>query len=108
MVPLLETFDYNNATSPISERPVTTVAPQALMLLNDAFVQDQAAAPPAAWWGTPGCTGGRSTPTALVTRHRTSPVEGGTRRLQDSRHRQTALWSSLADRITFVRMFPIP
>jgi len=44
MVPMFEAFDYSNATSPLAERPVTTVAPQALMLLNDAFVQDQAAA----------------------------------------------------------------
>lgn len=42
MVPMFEAFDYSNATSPLSERPVTTVAPQALMLLNDAFVQEQA------------------------------------------------------------------
>ncbi len=44
MVPMFEAFDYSNATSPLSERPVTTVAPQALLLLNDAFVQEQAAA----------------------------------------------------------------
>ncbi|MEN9675789.1 MAG: hypothetical protein RIS76_1685 [Verrucomicrobiota bacterium] len=44
MVPLLEAFDYSNATSPLPERPITTVAPQALMLLNDAFVQEQAVA----------------------------------------------------------------
>ena len=44
MVPMFEAFDYSNATSPLAERPVTTVAPQALMLLNDAFVQEQAAA----------------------------------------------------------------
>jgi len=43
-VPLFEAFDYNNTASPLSERPTTTVAPQALMLLNDAFVQAQAAA----------------------------------------------------------------
>ena len=42
MVPMFEAFDYSNAISPLSERPITTVAPQALMLLNDAFVQEQA------------------------------------------------------------------
>jgi len=41
-VPLFEAFDYSNTTSPLPERPVTTVAPQALMLLNDAFMQQQA------------------------------------------------------------------
>jgi Protein of unknown function (DUF1553)/Protein of unknown function (DUF1549)/Planctomycete cytochrome C len=43
-VPMLDTFDYSNTTSPLSERPVTTVAPQALLLLNDAFMREQAAA----------------------------------------------------------------
>jgi hypothetical protein len=43
-VPMLDTFDYSNTTSPLSERPVTTVAPQALQLLNDEFMQQQAAA----------------------------------------------------------------
>jgi mono/diheme cytochrome c family protein len=43
-VPMLDAFDYSNTTSPLSERPVTTVAPQALLLLNDAFMQEQAAA----------------------------------------------------------------
>ena len=40
--PLLETFDYVNTTSPLGVRPVTTVAPQALVLLNGRFVQRQA------------------------------------------------------------------
>ena len=43
-VPMLDTFDYSNTTSPLAERPVTTVAPQALLLLNDAFMREQAAA----------------------------------------------------------------
>ncbi|HAC90610.1 MAG TPA: hypothetical protein DCF63_08235 [Planctomycetaceae bacterium] len=37
--PLLESFDFANSHSPVGQRPVTTVAPQALMLLNDRFVQ---------------------------------------------------------------------
>jgi len=43
-VSMLDAFDYSNTTSPLSERPVTTVAPQALLLLNDAFMQEQAMA----------------------------------------------------------------
>ena len=43
-IPLLENFDYNNTTSPQGERPTTTVAPQALMLLNDDFLHQQAEA----------------------------------------------------------------
>ena len=44
LAPVLENFDYSNTTSPLGERPVTTVAPQALMLLNDAFLNQQAMA----------------------------------------------------------------
>lgn len=44
MVPMMEAFDYTNTAEPLGVRPVTTVAPQALMLLNDAFVERQAAA----------------------------------------------------------------
>lgn len=44
MIPFFETLDYANVASPMTERPVTTVAPQALLLLNDAFVHEQAAA----------------------------------------------------------------
>jgi hypothetical protein len=42
LIPANEAFDYSNTTSPLGERPITTVAPQALMLLNDDFVQHQA------------------------------------------------------------------
>lgn len=37
--PLLEAFDFTATTVPVGERSVTTVAPQALMLLNDDFVR---------------------------------------------------------------------
>jgi hypothetical protein len=43
-VPLLECLDFANSASPVGARPSTTTAPQALMLLNDAFVQAQAVA----------------------------------------------------------------
>lgn len=42
--PLFETFDYSNVSLPSGLRPETTVAPQALMLLNDDFLQLQAEA----------------------------------------------------------------
>jgi hypothetical protein len=44
LVPFLEAFDYNNTSSPLAERPVTTVAPQALMLLNSDWTQERARA----------------------------------------------------------------
>jgi len=43
-VPFLETLDFTNSTSPTGVRTVTTTAPQALLLLNDPWVQEQAAA----------------------------------------------------------------
>jgi hypothetical protein len=42
LLPDLETFDYNNTASPQGERPVTTVAPQALLMLNSEFFREQA------------------------------------------------------------------
>jgi len=44
LAPILETLDYNNTAQTMGERPVTTVAPQALMLLNSEFIQGQAEA----------------------------------------------------------------
>lgn len=43
-IPLLETLDYSNTTSPLAERTTTTVAPQSLILLNDDFLHEQAKA----------------------------------------------------------------
>lgn len=40
-VPLLDSLDFANSTSPLGFRTVTTTAPQALMLLNDQFMQNQ-------------------------------------------------------------------
>lgn len=37
--PFLEAFDFANGHSPVGQRPITTVAPQALVLLNDGFVR---------------------------------------------------------------------
>ena len=41
-VPWMEAMDYSNATVPLTERPVTTVAPQALLMLNDDFMRARA------------------------------------------------------------------
>ncbi|MFO1461178.1 MAG: DUF1549 and DUF1553 domain-containing protein [Verrucomicrobiota bacterium] len=43
-VPLLECLDFANSASSSGTRTVTTTAPQALMLLNDPFVHQRAAA----------------------------------------------------------------
>ena len=44
MVPFLETFDYTNTAESVGTRPVTTVAPQALLLLNSEFANEHAVA----------------------------------------------------------------
>lgn len=41
IVPFMTTFDFCDTTLPCAERDVTTVAPQALALLNNEFVHDQ-------------------------------------------------------------------
>jgi hypothetical protein len=43
-IPLLECFDFANSASGTGTRPVTTTAPQGLMLMNDDFVQRMAEA----------------------------------------------------------------
>jgi hypothetical protein len=42
--PMMEAFDYVNTAAPLGVRPTTTVAPQALILLNSRFMFDQSAA----------------------------------------------------------------
>ncbi len=42
-IPLLETFDAPSPDKPEPTRATTTVSPQALMLLNDQFIDEQAA-----------------------------------------------------------------
>lgn len=42
--PFMELFDYANTEGPVGRRPVTTVAPQALALLNSEFVDERARA----------------------------------------------------------------
>jgi hypothetical protein len=44
LVPLLETFDFANPDRPVAARTTTTVAPQALLLLNSRFMDEQSAA----------------------------------------------------------------
>lgn len=43
-VPLLDSFDFATPDQPIARRATTTIAPQALILLNSQFMEQQAAA----------------------------------------------------------------
>jgi hypothetical protein len=40
-VPLLDTFDFASPDKPVAARATTTIAPQALILLNSAFTEEQ-------------------------------------------------------------------
>jgi hypothetical protein len=44
LLPLMTTFDFADTTQPCSQRNVSTVAPQALALLNNPFVHEQSRA----------------------------------------------------------------
>jgi hypothetical protein len=44
LLPLMTTFDFADTTQPCSQRNVSTVAPQALALLNNDFVHEQSRA----------------------------------------------------------------
>jgi hypothetical protein len=44
LLPLMTTFDFSDTTQPCSQRNVSTVAPQALALLNNQFVHEQSLA----------------------------------------------------------------
>ncbi len=44
LAPILEGFDYTNTAQPIDSRPITTVAPQSLSMLNSRFMTEQSAA----------------------------------------------------------------
>ena len=43
LYPFFEIFDYTNTEGSLGVRPTTTVAPQALLLLNSEFVAENAA-----------------------------------------------------------------
>ena len=58
-VPLLESFDFASPDTPIALRSVTTIAPQALILLNSDFLNQQAAAIAARVKGTAELDGDR-------------------------------------------------
>ena len=103
MVPMFEAFDYSNATSPLSERPVTTVAPQALMLLNDAFVQEQAAvlAQRVRLEAGAGAPDRRLLQRAWTLATGRSPRPDESDRLSAFLERQASVWEGLRHRLSF-------
>jgi hypothetical protein len=100
-VPFLETFDYNNTTSPLPERAVTTVAPQALMLLNDGFMHAQAVAFAERLLREAG-----DKPIAQITRSwqlalNRAPSPQETKTAADWLERQTKAFTALSSRLAF-------
>jgi hypothetical protein len=100
-VPLLESFDYNNTTSPLAERVTTTVAPQALMLLNDDFLQQQAAAFAERLIREAGEDSTRQTRRAYQLALNRKPTVRETKIANAFLRRQTVSFDAISSRITF-------
>jgi hypothetical protein len=100
-IPLLESFDYSNTTSPLAERATTTVAPQALMLLNDDFLQQQAAAFAGRLEREAGADVSRQIQRAYQLAFNRPPTRRETEAATALLRRQTAAFSGLSSRLTF-------
>jgi len=100
-IPLLENFDYNNNTSPLGERSITTVAPQALMLLNDDFLLQQAAALARRVAGEVGEPSSAQIRQAFRLALSRDPTPRERQITADLLQRQTAAFSTLATRLHF-------
>ena len=101
LAPVLENFDYSNTTSPLGERPVTTVAPQALMLLNDQFFQRQAVAFAARLTREAGHEPDKQIRRAYRLAVGREPNERETQIAVDYLKRQTAAFAAIRSRLTF-------
>lgn len=105
--PWLDLFDYTNLTQPIAERPITTVAPQALMLLNDDFMLQQAEG--LAQRATQEAEVGSMSPIerAFELAVQRRPTEFELQVLQQFLARQTAAARELQNRATFTPDVPL-
>lgn len=101
MVPILETFDYSNTSSPLSERPTTTVAPQSLLLLNDAFLQQQAQALAARLVREAGDTADARVRRGFQLAVGRLPTDTETHLARDFLQRQQSQFEDLRPRLTF-------
>ena len=111
IVPELEALDYTNTTSPVGERAITTVAPQALLLINGDFARSRARAlaervtaetGPSAPEGEDGAFIRRLFERALS--RRPTSEEAGI--ALDYLDRQTSTWASRADAIVLRPLVP--
>jgi len=111
LVPELEALDYTNTTSPVGERAITTVAPQALLLINGDFARSRARAlaeritaetGPGAPEGEDGAFVRRLFERALS--RRPTSEEAGI--ALDYLDRQTSTWASRADAIVLRPLVP--
>jgi mono/diheme cytochrome c family protein len=100
-VPFLETFDYSNTTSPLAERATTTVAPQALMLLNDGFMHHQASAFSERVLREAGSQPQAQIDKAWQLALNRAPTREETRTAMNWLERQTTAFVALSSRLTF-------
>ncbi len=110
--PELEVFDAANTTASVGERPVTTVAPQALLLTNGSFARRTAAALAARIAAEPAAASGdgdadarfvaRAYERALARR----PTAAEATIARGYLARQRAAWEAAADPVTLVPLVP--
>jgi Protein of unknown function (DUF1553)/Protein of unknown function (DUF1549)/Planctomycete cytochrome C len=101
VAPALDTFDFIETGQPVSDRPVTTVAPQALLLLNDEFLHEQAAALARRLLAEAGPDPRRQIGRAFELAFGRHPSEHEATRLLDYRQRQVAAFTGLRTRLSF-------
>ena len=101
LVPMLDAFDYNNTAMPSGARSVTTVAPQALMLLNDDFLQHQSSAFADRVRREAGADRGKQIDRAYALALGRGPTDEERRVASAYLDRQAARFASVASRFTF-------
>ncbi|HEX4131997.1 MAG TPA: DUF1553 domain-containing protein [Pirellulales bacterium] len=107
VAPALDTFDYANTAQPLGERPVTTVAPQSLMLLNDDFMLAQAAEWADRLTKEAGAEPARQIDRAYRLAFGRAPTERETRTAAEYLARQGKAFAALGSRLTFRPEVPV-
>ncbi|MBL8890386.1 MAG: PSD1 domain-containing protein [Planctomycetaceae bacterium] len=105
--PWLDLFDYTNLTQPIAERPHTTVAPQALMLLNDDFMLQQAESLAKRAWLDSAADKATAVERAFELAVQRRPNETESEILRQFLARQTTAALELRNRATFTPNVPL-
>ncbi|MEW6159742.1 MAG: PSD1 and planctomycete cytochrome C domain-containing protein [Verrucomicrobiota bacterium] len=107
LVPMFEAFDYVNTATPLGERPTTTVAPQALMLLNEQFMHDAASALASRVLEGSGSSTAERIRTAYARVLAREPTRKELRVAGDFVRRQKEAFDALRSRVTFRPDVPV-